>query len=186
MPGIYGDLNDPARKREDDGWLEACCADPVVCKAAHGVQLHHLAAFICPRLDAGGNRWQGVSVVDLNNDGFLDLMPCSTRCRVYLNRGTGNSYIAFRLVGTISNEYGIGATVLLAWRAEPAGAVRLQLRELNAVSSGGASRFGSIDHRLVFGLGAAGVPVRVEVHRLRRGPPECSSPAWEAFPCLHQ
>lgn len=167
MPGDYGELNDPARKEEDDGWLETCCADYENCYATNEIAAYHLVD-LCLALNGrnAGNRWYGVTAVDLNNDGFVDLMPCNTICRAFLNAGhTRNSYIAFRLAGTASNEYGIGATVLLSWRPQPGAAAQLQLRELNSASSG-SNLFSSEDHRLVFGLGPSGVPLRVEVHRL--------------------
>ncbi|EOD23363.1 hypothetical protein EMIHUDRAFT_239724 [Emiliania huxleyi CCMP1516] len=164
MPGDYGELNDPARKEEDDGWLETCCADYENCYATNEIAAYHLVD-LCLALNGrnAGNRWYGVTAVDLNNDGFVDLMPCNTICRAFLNAGhTRNSYIAFRLAGTASNEYGIGATVLLSWRPQPGAAAQLQLRELNSASSG-SNLFSSEDHRLVFGLGPSGVPLRVEV-----------------------
>ena len=164
MPGAYGDLNDPGRSKADDNWLIWCCSNYDACTAASSIRAFHLEP-MCQMVDPAwpvGNRWFGLTSFDIDNDGFVDLMPCNTKCRLYRNSGgNGNSYIAFRLVGSASNEYGIGATALLTWRPEPGAAPKQQMREVNRVSSGDPR--GSADHRLVFGLGPLGVPLRLEV-----------------------
>ena len=165
MPGAYGDLNDPGRSKADDNWLISCCNNYDACTAASSIKSYHLDVR-CRWVEVWpeGNRYVGLTSFDIDNDGFVDLMPCNTKCRVYRNSGgNGNSYIAFRLVGSASNEYGIGATALLTWRPEPGAAPKQQMREVNRVSSGDPR--GSADHRLVFGLGPSGVPLRLEVQQ---------------------
>ena len=166
MPGAYGDLNDPGRSKADDNWLIWCCSNYDACTAASSIRAFHLEP-MCQMVDSAwpvGNRWFGLTSFDIDNDGFVDLMPCNTKCRLYRNSGgNGNSYIAFRLVGSASNEYGIGATALLTWRPEPGAAPKQQMREVNRASAGDPR--GSADHRLVFGLGPSGVPLRLEAQQ---------------------
>ena len=180
MPGAYGGLNNPGRSKADDDWLTWCCSNYDACTASSSIRSWLLDSrcrlvsstwsptasgpTLASSAPLTGNRWYGLTSFDIDNDGFIDLMPCNTKCRLYRNSGgNGNSYIAFRLVGSASNEYGIGATALLTWRSEPGAAPKQQMREVNRVSSGDPR--GSADHRLVFGLGPSGVPLRLEVQQ---------------------
>jgi hypothetical protein len=113
----------------------------------------------------------GLAVVDWNNDGFMDLVLTHDVGALMMLRNDwgdkddarGNQFIAIKLKGTVSNEYGIGATVVVQARnMGPAGKRTVQLREVNSASHE-ADWWGSRDDRLVFGLGKHGVVEKVTV-----------------------
>lgn len=144
-------------------FVEWCCAAKAACATSTGMWQGYGISALCRRQQG---RVDGASVFDFDNDGFMDVALCSNKERCHLFRNQHfwwgrNSYIAFTLRGVTSNHYGIGATVLLTW-SDDSGTERVQLRELNAVSHGPGCH-GSNDHRLVFGLGPSGSPLRVVV-----------------------
>jgi hypothetical protein len=108
---------------------------------------------------------QGVTVFDYNNDGFVDLFVTSRGGlnTLFENKGVpGNKYVSFKLQGTTSNIYGIGAILLLTWNNGVGTEEKIQLWEHNAQSFE-TDGFGSRDSRIVFGLGETGVPLKLEV-----------------------
>lgn len=163
MPGVWGDINDPLRIWMDNTWLDECCEDMPSCSVRTDIAVFHLDPMCAWNYAFGGSTYFGITTFDLNNDGHMDLLPCGLKCRIYESVANGNSYIAFKLEGVSSNQYGIGATVVLTWSAFAEAQPQQQFRELNGASSGTASPWGSADHRLIFGLGETGVPLRVEV-----------------------
>jgi len=101
----------------------------------------------------------GLAIVDLNNDGYMDIVLTQTDANMAILRNKPpdilNKYVAFVLHGTISNYYGIGATVLL--EASNMETNRIQLREISSVQHV-ADKRGTKDDRIVFGLGVHGIP----------------------------
>merc|ERR1719413_72480 len=75
-----------------------------------------------------------------------------------------NRFLAIKLVGTKSNEYGIGATVLLtaSKMGKSSDQQFVQLREVYAASHE-TDWLGTKDDRIIFGLGSHGVPESIEV-----------------------
>ncbi len=92
---------------------------------------------------------------DYDNDGFLDLVvangwgTASQNEFLYRNNGNTNSWINFRLIGTVSNRSAIGAKVRV--KATLNGQTFWQMREL----SGGSNYGSQNDLRAHFGLGGA-------------------------------
>jgi hypothetical protein len=117
-------------------------------------------------------RAMGLSVVDWNNDGFLDVSVSYDFGKMLLLRNSygdhtaskDNHFLAIKLNGTTSNQYGVGATVFLKVRnmGKEKNEV-VQLREVNTVSHE-TDWLGTHDDRLIFGLGSSGVPVSLTVH----------------------
>ena len=96
------------------------------------------------------------------NDGYADIFLSHKKgLNVFLeNAGRkvfGNTYISFRLQGTVSNFEAIGTTLVLTMLDG-----RVQLREHNAESFE-ADAHGSREPRIIFGLGKAGIPMSLEV-----------------------
>ena len=110
-------------------------------------------------------KYQGVTVFDHNNDGFVDIFLANRKGlnTLYQNTGvTGNRFLSFKLKGTASNGDGIGANLLLTWSNGAGSEEKYQLREHNAQSFE-ADAFGSRESRIIFGLGKTGVPLKLEV-----------------------
>eukprot|EP00927_Polykrikos_kofoidii_P004586 TRINITY_DN1180_c0_g2_i2.p1 TRINITY_DN1180_c0_g2~~TRINITY_DN1180_c0_g2_i2.p1 ORF type:complete len:694 (+),score=80.45 TRINITY_DN1180_c0_g2_i2:76-2157(+) len=111
----------------------------------------------------------GISLVDWNNDGFLDIILTHDVGSMMMLKNNffeaaGNKrFIAFRLVGNESNAYGIGATVLLTARGmNMKKETTVQLREVYSASHD-TDWWGTRDDRLIFGLGKTGVPITLTV-----------------------
>jgi len=114
--------------------------------------------YFCDQFGKWKQIQSGVSVIDLNNDGFPDLVTASNWgfVKMYQNVPSASSeknrFIAFKLEG---NAYGIGATVIL--HENRSGKVQTQFREISTYQhTSGTS--GYKDDRLIFGLGETGVP----------------------------
>jgi len=105
----------------------------------------------------------GAAVVDLNNDGYFDVVIPDKYglLGIYRNIPTvDNKYIAFQLKGVQCNEYGIGATLI--FQASNMETNEFQFQEVNSYSHP-TDKMGGQDNRVVFGLGPAGVPERLTV-----------------------
>jgi len=116
---------------------------------------------------AGGHlnepRSMGLSVVDFNNDGYLDVSLSYDTGRLLMLKNTfkkKNKFIAVKLVGRGSNEYGVGATVVM--KASGMKKNSQQFREVYSVSHE-TDWLGTRDDRLIFGLGPSGFPESIEV-----------------------
>ena len=102
-----------------------------------------------------------MSVVDINNDGFRDIVATSSfgHLRFFINKPTeksmNNRFIGFRFIGGIngskSNNYGIGATVIFVAEDSNGDTVK-QFREISSAQHH-TDMNGSKDDRMVFGLG---------------------------------
>lgn len=114
---------------------------------------------------AGTNKGVGesVSVVDYDNDGFMDLFVTNGRSIFFLtdaptqlfrNRGNDNNWIKLELEGVQSNPEGIGATVICY-----AGG-KAQLR----VQDGGIHARAQNDQRIHFGLASNTVVDSILIH----------------------
>jgi len=117
-------------------------------------------------------RSMGLSVVDFNNDGFMDVVVSYDIGRMMMLRNnfkaatnaTENKFLAIKLVGKTCNQYGIGATVLLtaSQMGRNSDKTKVQLREVYAASHD-TDWLGTKDDRIIFGLGPNGVPEQIEV-----------------------
>mmetsp|Transcript_11143 Transcript_11143/g.29644 ORF Transcript_11143/g.29644 Transcript_11143/m.29644 type:complete len:718 (+) Transcript_11143:75-2228(+) len=115
-------------------------------------------------------RSMGMSVVDFDNDGFSDVVVSYDigNMLMFKNnlkdfRAKGHQFLAVKLKGTRSNEYGVGATVLLT--ASGMGNRKETLVLLREVYSASHETdwLGTRDDRIIFGLGPHGVPERLEI-----------------------
>jgi hypothetical protein len=99
---------------------------------------------------------RGVAFVDLDNDGFVDVVVGNNGdppLLLHNSGGNGNHFVNFRLVGTKSNRDAIGARIRLS-----AGGLS-QIREIAA----GGSYLSQSDLRANFGLGKAARIQSVEI-----------------------
>ena len=110
-----------------------------------------------------------MSFLDFNRDGFPDMAigDRSGPFYIYHNTPTAgilhNRFVAVKLVGTLSNEPGIGSTLILTASGMGNDGTS-EVSQLREVSYGSASDpFGYLDDRTVFGLGPTGMPLRLEV-----------------------
>jgi len=106
----------------------------------------------------------GLSIIDLDNDGFLDIVATSNVGRIRFFKNTPsqqallNRFIAFRLRGNgkSSNIYGIGATVILHTSEGQ------QFREIASYQHT-TDKFGTKEDRIIFGLGKTAFPIKVVI-----------------------
>ena len=115
-----------------------------------------------------GNGWtrgHGTPVGDLDGNGFLDFFldaggPASMsgtaeRSALWMNQGNGNAWVAFELVGVVSNREGIGAVAH----------VRLENGRLVTAHRAVGKGFCNTDApRLHFGLGNTHRAEKLEIH----------------------
>lgn len=95
---------------------------------------------------------RGAVAVDLNNDGRLDVVTTALgdRPQIWENRSAGaGRWLALKLVGTVSNRDGIGATIRLG-------------RQMNMMTTAG-SYASSVHAPVHFGLGPVADVTRVEI-----------------------
>lgn len=115
----------------------------------------------------------GVAVVDINNDGFPDIITTHHfgYLRFFYNipsqESKFNQFIAFKLTGAFrakrpNNVYGIGATLILTCTSITSGEKVKQMREISSFQHSN-DKFGSKEDRLIFGLGTHLVPNRIQV-----------------------
>ena len=102
---------------------------------------------------------KGISVVDINNDGFMDIVVSYGfgYTRFYHNvpslRSRNNRYISILLKGAkgVTNEYGIGSTITL-YSKENNMSVSRQFKEVSSHLHS-SDKYGNNDPRIMFGLG---------------------------------
>ena len=117
---------------------------------------------ICSKSSAPMPKMHGFRLVDLNNDGFLDVVMTSSvgYQRFFLSQpdaAKGNRFIRIELKSTLSNVHSIGTTLIFK-----ASGLEPQLREISSFGYGNA-RSGGVDDRIVFGLGKNAEPVSLTV-----------------------
>jgi hypothetical protein len=111
----------------------------------------------------------GISTVDLNNDGYLDLVVDykSGSVQFFENQGgrapTPNRFIAFTLAdgGKAAGSALTVGTTLVLYSKNCAGC-ETQFREVSSYQSA-TDKYGYKDDRIIFGLGAAGAPTHLIV-----------------------
>lgn len=174
--GAKGDLDDPLLVGFTDSDYKAACDDSSsgswdlteeACKyfkyksgEAPNEQGHPIGA-----------RLSGLSLVDFNNDGFVDI--AATYDKGYLrffantipdNDSQRNKYVAFKLVGnpfTKTNKYAVGSSLVLT-AVDKDGNFQKQLREVNSCQHHSDNTAGK-DDRIIFGLGSSMTPVSLVV-----------------------
>lgn len=111
----------------------------------------------------------GITLVDLNNDGFLDAIVSYNvgYTRFFQNtpskqNDVRNRFIAIKLYGEvqIDNKYGIGATVIL--HTKRAGKEYTQFREVTSYQHT-SDKYGYKDDRIIFGLGTNYRPTSIVI-----------------------
>ena len=131
-------------------------------------------------------RLSGMTIVDINNDGFLDVVTAHDfgYLRFFQNIPSvrSNRYISFKLIGDVNanranNYYGIGATVILYSSDKRNGEVIKQFREISTFQHT-TDRFGSKEDRIIFGLGQDLVPVKIKVKWPNRKVQNLSLDQW--------
>jgi len=101
---------------------------------------------------------RGSAFVDLNNDGFMDIVVTSLGQRprfLINNKLNGNHWIMFDLIGRESNRDGIGAIIKVVTEAG---------RSLYNHATTSVGLLSSSDKRVHFGLGKEDTVDRVEIH----------------------
>lgn len=124
----------------------------------------------------------GMAVVDWDNDGYMDVTITHDFGNLMLLKndwahartgGIANKFLAIKLKGTVSNEYGIGATILVlsSNMGHYGNKTIVQLREVSTASHE-TDWWGSRDDRIIFGLGQFGVVEQITVRWPGRGKQE--------------
>ena len=101
---------------------------------------------------------RGSAFVDLNNDGFMDIVVTSLgqKPRILINNKlNGNHWIMFSLIGRESNRDGIGATIKVVTGTG---------RSLYNHATTSVGLLSSSDKRVHFGLGKEDIVDRVDIH----------------------
>jgi hypothetical protein len=109
---------------------------------------------------------QGMTLADIDNDGFTDAIVATKLgyLRFFLNRpsaaASSNKYISFRLIGDGKevNRYGIGVTLKLICKDRKKRVI--QFREISSYQHS-TDHSGSIDEKIIFGLGKNLKPIKV-------------------------
>jgi hypothetical protein len=112
---------------------------------------------------------QGMTTVDMNNDGFVDIVVASNFgfLRFFMNKPSDrlrqNRFIRFRLIGDGKevNAYAIGATLILHCKNLMDQYIT-QFKEISSYHYA-PDRGGSEDDRITFGLGVQWIPERLEI-----------------------
>jgi hypothetical protein len=160
---------------DNDGWLDLFVANghvypevENVLKGTYFKQINSLfhndgkGKFV-ETTSVAGNGFQtpyvgrGVAFVDLDNDGFVDIVVGNNGdppLLLHNSGGNGSHFVNFRLVGTKSNRDAMGARIRVL------GGGLSQIREI----AGGGSYLSQSDLRANFGLGKATLVQTVEIN----------------------
>lgn len=115
------------------------------------------------------NQMQGMTTVDINNDGFTDVVVATNfgYLRFFMNQPSDilrqNRFIRFRLSGDGKevNAYAIGATLILHCKNSN-DEYMTQFKEISSYHYA-PDRGGSEDDRITFGLGVEWIPERLDI-----------------------
>lgn len=150
-----GDLTDPSLAGvTSEDLLEVCPQDDYP-----GSFNAYCEAFLSRGI-VKDSQFRFASFVDLDNDGYLDVVTAHKvgYQRFFMNTlSPKNKFIRIELICTESNEHAIGATLLFE-----ASGLNMQFHEVSSYGDG-FDGYGTIDDRLVFGLGVDAVPLSLTV-----------------------
>ena len=112
----------------------------------------------------------GFSLVDINNDGFQDIITIADfgHLRFFYNQKTqesaDNQFITFKLKGDkfLTSEYGVGATIVLVCVDMHTMKKSMQFREISSFQHS-THRWGTKDDRITFGLGSSLKPLAIKI-----------------------
>ncbi len=113
----------------------------------------------------------GIAIIDMNNDGFQDVVTISNfgHLQFFYNKPSSetlaNRFITFKLIGDVqmlSNQYGIGSTIILFCRDVNTNELVKQFREISSHQHH-HDLYSEKDDRIVFGLGQGLKPIRILV-----------------------
>lgn len=115
------------------------------------------------------NQMQGMTTVDINNDGFMDVVVATNfgYLRFFMNQPSDilrqNRFIRFRLTGDGKevNAYAIGATLILHCK-NSIDEYMTQFKEISSYHYA-TDRGGSEDDRITFGLGVEWIAERLDI-----------------------
>jgi hypothetical protein len=122
----------------------------------------------------------GLAVVDMNNDGFQDIVTINNfgHLRFFYNVQSSetlkNQFISFKFIGDVqglSNHYSIGATIILFCKDINTNQIVKQFREISSHQHH-HDLYSEKDDRIVFGLGQGLMPERILV-RFSTGRTQC-------------
>ena len=128
----------------------------------------------------------GMATVDLNNDGFLDLVITHSFgfLRFFHNipssRSRQNEFISFTLRGNGvgNNVYGVGSTLILYYRKAKNMVSSTQFREISSHQHY-HDEFGTRDERVTFGIGRGSSPLNLIVRWSNGYTQKVSLSAWK-------
>eukprot|EP00927_Polykrikos_kofoidii_P053787 TRINITY_DN4833_c0_g2_i1.p1 TRINITY_DN4833_c0_g2~~TRINITY_DN4833_c0_g2_i1.p1 ORF type:complete len:692 (-),score=80.15 TRINITY_DN4833_c0_g2_i1:601-2484(-) len=165
--GTFGDLSSKELPRVDSKLLLSACTIGDV----PGYLQEHCQAVGRGRKSPGMSTY-GISVVDFDNDGFPDVTLTHDVGSLMLLRNdwsssggaAGNRFLRVRLIGNETNQYGVGATVVLLASNMGLGqnTTASLFREMYSASHD-TDWWGGRDNHITFGLGKAGIPRRLTV-----------------------
>ena len=113
----------------------------------------------------------GMTIVDINNDGFKDIITTNSfgHVRFFYNTpspvNSNNKFISFRLVGDLKtniNYYAVGTTLILESMDSKSNGIVRQFREFSSIQHHNDIYSGK-DDRIIFGLGQNLIPNRIIV-----------------------
>lgn len=180
VPGGLGDLNDEASPAVKQELLKETCSQEL---SQSELFVQQMCKVYSGEKDAQPTMTYGFSMVDWDNDGYTDVVITHDIGNLLLlkndwpnarNGGKHNRFLAIKLKGTVSNDYGIGATVLLrasGMGEHGNGTSTTQFREVSSASHE-TDWWGNRDDRIIFGLGPHGVPESVTVRWPGKGKQE--------------
>ncbi len=159
--GSLGDIVFPSFNVTSDDLIDSC----------ENRDRHKYINELCEEYERDGvrnPRLAGITLADINNDGFTDVVVGARMGyqKVFLyqpnSRTRLNRHVSFRLVGDGEdvNIYGIGATMILFTKNDKSGKIYEQFREISSYQHT-HERKGYKDEKIIFGLAKSLRPVKL-------------------------